>query len=88
MSGPFATAGLAKPRETSNSANNGPLTTRGIAKFTALVALLAILSDAAVGHGLLWENDPYWTYWALSFLLIRRLITRPLHGGREAPELA
>jgi hypothetical protein len=37
------------------------LTTRSVASFTALVALLAILADAAVGHGLLWENDPYWS---------------------------
>ena len=47
-----------------------PLTTRGLAKFTALVALLAILADAAVGHALLWENDPYWTYWITKTFLI------------------
>jgi hypothetical protein len=46
------------------------LTTRDVAKFTAAVALLAILSDAAVGHGLLWENDPYWTYWITKTFLI------------------
>ena len=46
------------------------LTTRDVAKFTALVALLAILADAAVGHGLLWENDPYWTYWVTKTFLI------------------
>jgi hypothetical protein len=44
--------------------------TRGLASFTALVALLAILSDAAVGHALLWENDPYWTYWITKTFLI------------------
>jgi hypothetical protein len=44
--------------------------TRGLATFTALVALLAILSDAAVGHALLWENDPYWTYWITKTFLI------------------
>lgn len=41
-----------------------------LAKFTGLVALLAILSDAAVGHALLWENDPYWTYWITKTFLI------------------
>src|SRR3712207_4754072 len=43
---------------------------RELARFTALVALLAILSDAAVGHALLWENDPYWTYWITKTFLI------------------
>ncbi|MBD0349417.1 MAG: hypothetical protein ICV59_09720 [Thermoleophilia bacterium] len=43
---------------------------RGLATFTALVALLAILADAAVGHALLWENDPYWTYWITKTFLI------------------
>ena len=42
----------------------------GLAKFTGAVALLAILSDAAVGHALLWENDPYWTYWVTKTFLI------------------
>lgn len=32
-------------------------------RFSASVALLAIFYDAAIGHGLLWENGPYWTYW-------------------------
>jgi hypothetical protein len=41
-----------------------------LAKFTGSVALLAILSDAAVGHALLWENDPYWTYWITKTFLI------------------
>jgi hypothetical protein len=44
--------------------------TRELAVFTALVALFAILADAAVGHGLLWENDPYWTYWITKTFLI------------------
>ena len=43
---------------------------RGLAKFTGTVALLAILADAAVGHALLWENDPYWTYWITKTFLI------------------
>lgn len=50
--------------------NNRVLTTSDLAKFTALVALLAILADAAVGHALLWENDPYWTYWVTKTFLI------------------
>jgi hypothetical protein len=38
------------------------LASRDVAKFTGLVALLAIIFDASIGHGLTWENDPYWTY--------------------------
>lgn len=41
-----------------------------VAKFSGAVALLAIFADAAVGHGLLWENDPYWTYWITKTFLI------------------
>lgn len=44
--------------------------TRDLAKFTAAVALFAILADAAIGHALLWENDPYWTYWITKTFLI------------------
>ena len=43
---------------------------REVAKFTTAVALLAIFADASVGHGLLWENDPYWTYWVTKTFLI------------------
>ncbi|MFN2526982.1 MAG: hypothetical protein ABR505_12090 [Actinomycetota bacterium] len=43
---------------------------RELAKFTAAVALIAIFADAAIGHGLLWENDPYWTYWITKTFLI------------------
>ncbi|MCA1833446.1 MAG: hypothetical protein ABR548_01635 [Actinomycetota bacterium] len=43
---------------------------REVAKFTAGVALLAILSDAVIGHALAWENDPYWTYWVTKTFLI------------------
>jgi hypothetical protein len=39
------------------------LSAAGVAKFTTTVALAAIFIDASVGHGLTWENDPYWTYW-------------------------
>lgn len=41
-----------------------------LAKFTAAVALLAILADAVLGHALAWENDPYWTYWVTKTFLI------------------
>ena len=47
-----------------------PPAARDVATFTAMVALLAILADAAVGHGLLWENDPYWSYWITKTFLI------------------
>lgn len=51
--------------------NAGPyLAPRDGAKFTAVVALFAIFIDAAIGHGLLWENDPYWTYWITKTFLI------------------
>lgn len=46
------------------------LTGRQLAAFTALVALFGILADAALGHGLTWENDPYWTYWITKTFLI------------------
>jgi len=46
------------------------LSTRSATKFAAAVALLAIFWDAAVGHGLAWENDPYWTYWVTKTFLI------------------
>ncbi|HEX2026295.1 MAG TPA: hypothetical protein VHH92_07860 [Actinomycetota bacterium] len=46
------------------------LTAQEVARFTAVVALLAIFWDAAVGHGLTWENDPYWTYWVTKTFLI------------------
>jgi hypothetical protein len=65
VSAPAATTARAVKREVDRA-----FTARGVAKFTALVALLAILSDAAVGHGLLWENDPYWTYWVTKTFLI------------------
>lgn len=44
MSGPLAIAVRAKPRGTSNSANNGALTTRGVAaRYTVGTTVLAIL---------------------------------------------
>jgi hypothetical protein len=48
----------------------GVLSGQQLGLFTALVALAAILADAAIGHGLTWENDPYWTYWITKTFLI------------------
>jgi hypothetical protein len=48
----------------------GRLTAAEVARFTAITAVLAIFADAAVGHGLTWENDPYWTYWITKTFLI------------------
>jgi hypothetical protein len=53
-----------------DSSPGGRLTARETAKFAAAVALFAIFWDAAVGHGLAWENDPYWTYWVTKTFLI------------------
>ncbi|WP_027997135.1 hypothetical protein [Sinorhizobium arboris] len=39
-------------------------------KFSILVGLAAIFVDASIAHGLLWENDPYWTYWVTKTFLI------------------
>ncbi|MBX4199848.1 hypothetical protein KW790_00045 [Candidatus Parcubacteria bacterium] len=46
------------------------LTLRDLVKFSLLVAFFSILSDATLAHALLWENDPYWTYWITKTLLI------------------
>ena len=51
------------------------VTTREVVAFGALTALLAILADAAIGHGLMWENDPYWTYWITKTFLIGTIFT-------------
>jgi hypothetical protein len=45
------------------------------ARFGILVALSAIFVDAAVAHGLYWENDPYWTYWVTKTFLIATVFT-------------
>jgi hypothetical protein len=47
-----------------------PYTLSELVKFTGLSALLAIFYDAAVGHAMLWANDPYWTYWITDTLLM------------------
>lgn len=38
--------------------------------FTSLASLLTIFVDAAIGHAMLWGNDPYWTYWVTDALLM------------------
>lgn len=45
-------------------------TARDVAKFGILTGLAAIFIDAAIAHGLFWENDPYWTYWITKSFLI------------------
>lgn len=57
-------------QERSGSSPSKKLQSRELVKFTALVALAAIFIDASIGHGLLWENDPYWTYWITKTFLI------------------
>jgi hypothetical protein len=51
------------------------LSVRDTAKFGILVGLGAIFIDAAVAHGLFWENDPYWTYWITKSFLIATVFT-------------
>src|SRR5581483_6581250 len=67
--GPMATS-LTEPRPLRAPDPPHALETAETAKLTAAVALLAILADAGLGHGLLWENDPYWTYWVTKTFLI------------------
>ncbi len=45
-------------------------TLREVAKFAIPAAVFAMFIDAALGHGLAWENDPYWSYWITDTLLI------------------
>src|SRR3712207_1554998 len=49
---------------------SGPQSVGDVVKFTALAASLAIFVDAAVGHAMVWGNDPYWTYWVTDTLLM------------------
>jgi hypothetical protein len=44
-------------------------------KLGILVGLSAIFMDAAIAHGLWWENDPYWTYWITKTFLITTVFT-------------
>ena len=46
------------------------VTGREVAKFGVMVGFFGIFYDAAVAHGLFWENDPYWTYWITKTFLI------------------
>jgi hypothetical protein len=46
------------------------LNARNLIKFAFLVGIFGIISDAMLGHALLWENDPYWTYWVTKTFLI------------------
>lgn len=43
---------------------------REVIKFGVLSAILSMFLDAAMGHGLFWRNDPYWTYWITDAFLI------------------
>jgi hypothetical protein len=47
-----------------------PQSVGDVVKFTALAASLAIFVDAAIGHAMIWGNDPYWTYWVTDTLLM------------------
>lgn len=47
-----------------------PLTGREVAKFGVAVGFLGIFYDAAIAHGMFWENDPYWSYWITKTFLI------------------
>lgn len=50
--------------------SHGPACLSEAVKFTALASLLAIFIDAAIGHAMIWGNDPYWTYWVTDTLLM------------------
>lgn len=59
---------------TNRPARGHMLTASQITLFTFMAALLAIFYDAALGHGLTWENDPYWTYWITKTFLIATVL--------------
>lgn len=42
----------------------------GVLKFAMTAAALAMVADALVAHAILWQNDPYWTYWVTDTFLI------------------
>src|SRR5918995_2173399 len=48
---------------------------RSVVTFGAWVGIFAIFIDAAIAHGLFWENDPYWTYWVTKTFLITTVFT-------------
>jgi hypothetical protein len=61
------------PRSAPRAARHAPVrfTSLGeLVKFAAVAAALAMLFDAVIGHALLWDNDPYWTYWVTDTFLI------------------
>jgi hypothetical protein len=47
-----------------------PQSIADVVKFTAMASSLAIFVDAAIGHAMIWGNDPYWTYWITDTLLM------------------
>lgn len=51
------------------------LTPNDAIKFGILTGILAMFMDAAIGHGLFWKNDPYWTYWITDAFLITMIIS-------------
>ncbi len=51
------------------------LTAAEAVKFGITVGFAAIFVDAAIAHGLFWENDPYWTYWITKTFLITTVFT-------------
>ena len=59
-----------KDAETAFSRAREVLSLGDVSRFTATAALLAIFVDAAIGHAMLWGNDPYWTYWITDTLLM------------------
>jgi hypothetical protein len=63
------------------------LESRNVVKFGVLVGFTAIFLAASIAHGLLWENDLYWTYWITQTFLItiiRRDGAEPAAGRRFA----
>jgi hypothetical protein len=51
-------------------AGRARLSAREVAKFGVAVGFLGIFYDAAIAHGMFWENDPYWSYWITKTFLI------------------
>ncbi|NLI74789.1 MAG: hypothetical protein GX369_08555 [Euryarchaeota archaeon] len=51
------------------------LTANDTIKFGILTGVLAMFFDAAVSHGLFWQNDPFWSYWIADGLLITTIVS-------------
>ena len=47
-----------------------PFTIRQAVKFSLLAGLMALLLDASLVHGLLWDHDPSWSAWAAAAWVI------------------